>query len=245
MCVRRSAPSVRSHRILATARPTVPKPTKATRREAAESREPEFASCRFGELLGNVSLRKNQASFLSHILLAPARSESGSGRSGGLPDTVSIKVGKMMRSRRSGVPVPSCDESQAEPLGKRRLSMPSAAVRHHAPVMGGEWMIGKFATASALLVLCMMLGKQGFAQTVPAGQTPAAPASGQQPPAAQPPAQPPASGQEPADEDSTLRRKKIHDYKTWNYNVGFGANVDSGTTKQFVRGRGIGVTGGG
>jgi len=100
-------------------------------------------------------------------------------------------------------------------------------------------MIGKFATASALLVLFIMLGKPAFGQTAPAGQTPAAPASGPQSPAAQAPAQPPASGQEPADEESTSRRKKIHDYKTWNYNVGVGANVDSGTTKQFVRGGGI------
>jgi len=35
-----------------------------------------------------------------------------------------------------------------------------------------------------------------------------------------------------------LRRKKPKDYKNWNYNVGFGANLDSGTTKTFVRGGG-------
>src|SRR5258706_7611590 len=42
MCVSRSKPSLRSHRILATARPTVPKPTRATRR--AELRSPEVGT---------------------------------------------------------------------------------------------------------------------------------------------------------------------------------------------------------
>ena len=49
----------------------------------------------------------------------------------------------------------------------------------------------------------------------------------------------PPSDQEPAEEESSSRRKaKPHDYKNWNYNVGLGANVDSGTTKTFVRGGG-------
>jgi opacity protein-like surface antigen len=100
-------------------------------------------------------------------------------------------------------------------------------------------MIGKFASALTLLVLMVGLGKQGFAQTTPAGQAPAAPASAGETPAAQTPAHQPAGDQEAADEASTSRRKRVHDYKTWNYNVGFGANVDSGTTKQFVRGGGI------
>jgi hypothetical protein len=97
-------------------------------------------------------------------------------------------------------------------------------------------MIGKFATASALmfLVLMIVLVEQGSSQTAPAGQTPAAPPSTEQTPA-----QPSATAQEPADEESTSRRKKVHDYKTWNYNVGAGANLDSGTTKTFVRGGGF------
>jgi opacity protein-like surface antigen len=97
-------------------------------------------------------------------------------------------------------------------------------------------MIGKFATASALtlLVLTILLGTQGFAQTTPAGQTPATPST-----APAPAAQQPASGQEPADEESTSRRKvRPHDYKNWNFNAGIGANVDSGSTKKFVRGGG-------
>ena len=97
-------------------------------------------------------------------------------------------------------------------------------------------MIGKFATASALMLLVLMivLVEQGSSQTAPAGQTPAAPPSTEQTPA-----QPPATAQEPADEESTSRRKKVRDYKTWNYNVGAGANLDSGTTKTFVRGGGF------
>ena len=109
--------------------------------------------------------------------------------------------------------------------------------------MGGEWMIGKFATASALTLL-IILGAQGFAQTNPAAQTPAEPAPAGQTPEAQTPAQKPASGQEPAEEESTSRRKKVHDYKNWNYNVGVGANVGSGTTKTFVKGGGVVATAG-
>jgi hypothetical protein len=109
--------------------------------------------------------------------------------------------------------------------------------------MGGEWMIGKFATASALtLLLTILLGSQALAQTTPAGQAPTAPPpadqTAPQTPAAQAPAsQQPASGQEPAEESSS-RRKKPRDYKNWTFNVGAGANLDSGTTKTFVRGGG-------
>ncbi len=113
--------------------------------------------------------------------------------------------------------------------------------------MGGEWMIGKFATASALtlLVLTILLGAQGLAQTTPAGQSPAAPNPAAQTPAAQPPAaQQPSSEQEPAEESSSRRRAKPHDYKNWSYNVGAGANLDSGTTKTFVRGGGFDATAG-
>jgi hypothetical protein len=105
--------------------------------------------------------------------------------------------------------------------------------------MGGEWMIGKFVTATALLVLTILLGAQGrgFAQTTPAEQapatTPATPA--QQPAAPVPAAQKPDASQEPADLDSVSRRKRIHDYKNWEYNVGAGANLDSGTTRTWVR----------
>jgi opacity protein-like surface antigen len=134
--------------------------------------------------------------------------------------------------------------------------------------MGGEWMMGKFVTASALKLLLLIsltsiFAIPGFSQTAPTDQTPAAapaaapaapapetqqdtqqpsaPASTAQAPAAQAPAaQPPASGQETAEEESTSHRKKrAHDYKNWNFNVGAGANVDSGSTKTFVRGGGV------
>jgi opacity protein-like surface antigen len=105
--------------------------------------------------------------------------------------------------------------------------------------MGGEWMTGKFASVTVLLVLFMGFGAGGLAQTAPAEQTPAPAGTSGQIPAAQAPAQPPATGQEPVDEESTSRRKRVHDYKTWNYNVGVGANLDSGTTKTFVRGGGL------
>jgi opacity protein-like surface antigen len=102
-------------------------------------------------------------------------------------------------------------------------------------------MIGKFATRSALtLVLTILLGARGFAQTAPPGQPAAAPpASPPQAPTVQAPAKQPDTGQEPADEVSTSRRKHPHDYKNWTFNVGAGANLDSGSTHTWVRGGGF------
>jgi opacity protein-like surface antigen len=109
-------------------------------------------------------------------------------------------------------------------------------------------MTGKFATASALrlLVLTSVLAGYAFAQAPVTGETPPttpATAPAPQQPAAQPPAaQQPATAQSASDQEvsneESLRRKKPKDYKNWNYNVGFGANLDSGTTKDFVRGGG-------
>jgi len=101
-------------------------------------------------------------------------------------------------------------------------------------------MIGKFASVLPLLILTILLGGQGFAQATPSGQSPtsAAPAP-QEPAAQQPAAQQPSGDQEPAEEESSSRRKaKPRDYKNWSYNVGLGANLDSGTTRTFVRGGG-------
>lgn len=98
--------------------------------------------------------------------------------------------------------------------------------------------MGKFASVLAFLCLTILLAPKGWAQTSPA-QTPASPApAAQEAPAQQPAAAEPAA-QEPADEVSSSRRKKVHDYKNWQYNVGAGLNLDSGTTKTFVRGGGI------
>ena len=102
--------------------------------------------------------------------------------------------------------------------------------------------MGKFATASALrlLILTFLFVGQGLAQAPATGETPSAPPTTPQQPATQPSAQqaPSEPSDQEASEESTSRRKKVKDFKNWNYNVGFGANVDSGTTKTFVRGGG-------
>jgi opacity protein-like surface antigen len=124
--------------------------------------------------------------------------------------------------------------------------------------MGGEWMIGKFATAHGLILqvfaclfLIVLSGTKAQPQTAPSDQTPAAtpttPAANTQQPASpsaqQPSAQQPTSAQQEEEEsvrEAMAQRRKAHDYKNWNFNVGAGANVDSGTTKTFVRGGGVG-----
>ncbi|MGA7218298.1 MAG: outer membrane beta-barrel protein, partial [Candidatus Sulfotelmatobacter sp.] len=61
----------------------------------------------------------------------------------------------------------------------------------------------------------------------------------------QPSAQPPDTSQETVDVDSIARRRaKPRDYKNWTFNVGAGANMDTGATKTFVRGGGgVGAVG--
>jgi len=115
-------------------------------------------------------------------------------------------------------------------------------------------MMAKFASVTAtaslltllllILIPTILLGAQGFAQSAPDGQTPAPEPAAQQPAAGAPAAQQPASGQEPADEESTSRRVKPHDYKNWTYNVGAGANLDSGETRTWVRQGGFAAAGG-
>lgn len=105
-------------------------------------------------------------------------------------------------------------------------------------------MIGKFATASALtlLVLTILLGAQGFSQTTPPTQPPAAPPDAAQQPAAnqpsaqQPAAQQPTNGQESAEEVPLPRRKaRPKNYKNWTFDAGLGASLESGSTQSFVR----------
>lgn len=111
-------------------------------------------------------------------------------------------------------------------------------------------MMGKFAANARLLALLILISLgltiplgaqgQGFAQTAPAGQTPAtspaaAASAAQQPATPASTAKKPDSSQEPSDEESTSRRKRIHDYKNWVYNVGAGANLNSGATRLWVR----------
>ena len=109
--------------------------------------------------------------------------------------------------------------------------------------------MGKFATASALILLVFT----GFAPATFFGAHAFAQASAAQTPSATPTtpstnAQQPANSQQPAEEEEesvkegVSLRKKAHNYKNWTYNVGAGANVDSGMTKSFVRGGGLGAT---
>jgi hypothetical protein len=168
---------------------------------------------------------------------------------GGLAGRVGIKVGKMMRSRRDRANACSRGiRSGTFTDGASFFFMPSAYGPPPRPVMGGEWMMGKFAsltaTASALrlLILTILLGAQGFAQTAPAEQAPAAPTPAAQPPSAPDQAAPqPATGQEASVQESTTAHRKArpHDYKNWEFNVGGGANLDSGATKTWVRGGGL------
>jgi hypothetical protein len=106
-------------------------------------------------------------------------------------------------------------------------------------------MIGKFASATALrlLILTVLLAGRGFAQEPVTGETPATPAP-QQPATQQPSTAQSSADQEASEEESSSRRKKPRNYKKWEYNVGLGANVDSGTTKTFVRGGGPLAAGG-
>jgi opacity protein-like surface antigen len=182
----------------------------------------------------------------------------------------------MMRSHRKQAPfLPGIASGtfikwRVSPLYAERCGPPPR------PVMGGEWMTGKFATANVLTLLLLTIffampasaqtgpdqtgsdqtgsAQTTSAQTTSADQAPAAAPTAPAPAAQQPaqaPSTPPAStaqtpqqpagAEEPADEESTSRRKKRpHDYKNWNFNIGAGANVDSGSTKAFVRGGGVG-----
>ncbi|MGH9496117.1 MAG: hypothetical protein ACRD3B_14050 [Candidatus Sulfotelmatobacter sp.] len=71
------------------------------------------------------------------------------------------------------------------------------------------------------------------------------PAPSQQPQPQQPQAQQPDSNQEATPEESTpIRKPKANLYKKWNYNVGGGASLANGDTKNFVRsGGGIAAAG--
>ena len=116
-------------------------------------------------------------------------------------------------------------------------------------------MIRKFATASekiasqktlpilAYLILILLFTVPALAQSTSPDQTPATqPAqqdSSAQQPAAAPPAQQPATQEPASDEESISHRRKPCDYKKWSYNVGAGANLDSGTTHDYVRGGGF------
>ncbi len=104
-------------------------------------------------------------------------------------------------------------------------------------------MTGKFAAPSALklaafnLLMTFILVAQSAAQSG-TGQAPAQPQTGNAASVPQMSAsQQPSGGQQPAEEEeSTSRRKRGHEYKKWQFNVGAGVNTTSGTTSDFVRG---------
>ena len=110
-------------------------------------------------------------------------------------------------------------------------------------------MIGKFATVSALLLLIVtiLLGGQGFAQATPVRTVPLIPATLRRnsPPRNNPLRSNTPSDQEPAEEESSSRRKaQAPRLQELDYNVGLGANLDSGTTRTFVRaGGGVATAG--
>ena len=103
-------------------------------------------------------------------------------------------------------------------------------------------MIRKFVTVPGLgLVLCVsLLTILAGTPTVCAQQTPAQPDSTQQQPADQSQSQPQAQGQqsgsqETAQEEIPVRKPKPKLYKDWVYNVGVGASLTNGTTRQYAR----------
>jgi len=114
----------------------------------------------------------------------------------------------------------------------------------------GHFCPRQFLTASALksialtAIIAFILIAQSVAQS-DAGQSPAqaqTPASAPQTSAGQQP----STSQEPTEEseESTSRRKRSHNYKKWEFNLGAGVNTTSGTTNDFVRGGAFTAMGG-
>jgi|ERR1700722_15368140 opacity protein-like surface antigen len=102
-------------------------------------------------------------------------------------------------------------------------------------------MIRKFATVlgfrvvPALIMATILAG----ASTVRAQQTPAQSPPPEQPPAQSQPASQQSSTQEASPEETVPGRKiKVKEYKNWTFNVGGGASLTNGNTKNFVRGGG-------
>lgn len=103
-------------------------------------------------------------------------------------------------------------------------------------------MIRKFAAVPAVKLVAIEFLVAILAGTaIQAQQT-----STQTTPAQQAPAKPPdqQSSSQEASQEETTRRVKPKNYKDWNFNVGGGASLLSGTTQKFVRGGGgIGAAG--
>jgi opacity protein-like surface antigen len=112
-------------------------------------------------------------------------------------------------------------------------------------------MIPQFARIPRLIVLqCILLLALAGVPSTHAQQTPAQPTQDQQTPAQDPAAPPPqaeppqagqqsSSSQETQEEVGPIRKKKqAHPYNKWTFNVGGGASLTNGNTKNFVRGGG-------
>lgn len=101
-------------------------------------------------------------------------------------------------------------------------------IRKFAMVLG-------FRVVSALILATILAG----ASTAHAQQTPAQSPPPQQPPAQTQPDSQQSSTQEATPEESQPGRKiKVKEYKNWTFNVGGGASLTNGNTKNFVRGGG-------
>ena len=101
-------------------------------------------------------------------------------------------------------------------------------IRKFAMVLG-------FRVVPALILATILAG----ASTVHAQQTPAQSPPAQQPPAQTQPDSQQSSTQEATPEESQPGRKiKVKEYKNWTFNVGGGASLTNGNTKNFVRGGG-------
>jgi len=114
----------------------------------------------------------------------------------------------------------------------------------------------KFATVSdfrivpALILATVLAGattvhaQQAPPQSPPPAQQPQAPQSGEQPSANQQSGNQQSSSQEASPEEIPTRKPKAPEYKNWVFNVGGGASLTNGSTKNYVRGGGgIGAAG--
>ena len=105
-------------------------------------------------------------------------------------------------------------------------------------------MIRKFATVTRVqfvrgMFLATILAGAAAVQAQQEPAPPAAPPTQSQPPAQpqQPSDQQSSSSQEPSDEIG-MRKPKPKEFNDWSFNVGGGASLTSGATKNFVRGGG-------
>jgi opacity protein-like surface antigen len=100
------------------------------------------------------------------------------------------------------------------------------------------------AVLQFVVTLVLMGAATAYPQQTQTGQT-SQPTQPQQPQSQQPQSQQPDSNQEATPEESTpVRKQKANQYQKWTYNVGGGASLTNGNTRNFVRsGGGIAAAG--